>query len=140
MAVPAIDAWKSMLVSHDPAVLERLIDEHAVFESPVVHTPQAGKAKTVLYLTAADAVLNNGSFRYVAEWYAPGSAVLEFNAEIDGILVDGVDMIWWNAEDRIVRFKVMVRPLKAIQLLHERMAQTLERMLSAGRRPPAIGA
>jgi hypothetical protein len=132
--VPAvIEAWKSMLASHDPALLDRLIADDAVFESPVVHTPQAGKAKTALYLAAADAVLNNGSFRYVAEWYSDRSAVLEFNAQLDGLLVDGVDMIWWNEDDRIVRFKVMVRPLKAIEALHARMAQELARRLAMPR-------
>jgi hypothetical protein len=131
MVPPVIETWKSMLSSHDPAVLQRLISDDAVFESPVVHTPQQGKAKTVLYLSAADQVLNNGSFRYVAEWYGERSAVLEFNAEVDGIVVDGVDMIWWDDADRIVRFKVMVRPLKAIDTLHRKMAQTLERMLAA---------
>jgi hypothetical protein len=98
-------------------VLRRLIADDAVFESPVVHTPQQGKAKTVMYLSAADQVLNNGT--------CERSAVLEFNAEIDGVLVDGVDMIWWNDDQRIVRFKVMVRPLKAINTLHQRMAQAL---------------
>ena len=130
MVPAAIETWKSMLAAHDPAVLQGLIAEHAVFESPVVHTPQQGKAKVVLYLAAADRVLNNGSFRYVAEWYGERSAVLEFNAVVDGIMVDGVDMIWWGEDDRIVRFKVMVRPLKAIDILHQKMAQTLEGMLS----------
>jgi hypothetical protein len=120
-----------MLSSHEPHRLDALIDDSAVFESPVVHTPQVGKAKTVLYLTAADSVLNNGTFRYIGEWYAGRSAVLEFNADIDGVLIDGIDMIWWNDADRIVRFKVMVRPLKAIELLHGRMRQTLETMLAA---------
>jgi hypothetical protein len=130
--VPAVIAtWKAMLSSHEPHRLDALIDDSAVFESPVVHTPQVGKAKTVLYLTAADSVLNNGTFRYIGEWYAGRSAVLEFNADIDGVLIDGIDMIWWNDADRIVRFKVMVRPLKAIELLHGRMRQTLETMLAA---------
>jgi hypothetical protein len=130
--VPAVIAtWKAMLSSHEPHRLDALIDDSAVFESPVVHTPQVGKARTVLYLTAADSVLNNGTFRYVGEWYAERSAVLEFNADIDGVLIDGIDMIWWNDADRIVRFKVMVRPLKAIELLHGRMRQTLETMLAA---------
>lgn len=133
MPPAVIETWKSMLASHDPAVLDRLVADDAVFESPVVHTPQAGKAKTVLYLAAADAVLNNGRFRYVAEWHAERSAVLEFNADLDGLVIDGVDMIWWNEDDRIVRFKVMVRPLKAIEALHARMAQELARRLAPPR-------
>ncbi|MFN9773195.1 MAG: nuclear transport factor 2 family protein [Burkholderiales bacterium] len=97
----------------------------------MVHTSQVGKAKTVLYLCAADDVLNTPDFCYVGEWYGEHSAVLEFNATLDGIVMDGVDMIWWNADDRIVRFKVMVRPLKAINLLHQRMGQAPVRPLSS---------
>jgi hypothetical protein len=127
-----IEAWHDVMKRRDMQALRALLDDDAVFESPVVHTPQSGRAKTHLYLCAADQVLNNDTFRYVGEWYGDRTAVLEFNAEVDGIVVDGVDMIWWNEADRIVRFKVMVRPLKAINVLHQRMAQTLERMM-AGR-------
>ena len=127
-----IERWRAMLEAHDPTALDDLLAEDACFESPVVFTPQQGRAKTAMYLRAADRVLNNGTFRYVGEWYGPGSAVLEFEAEIDGVVVDGVDMIWWDASDRIVRFKVMVRPLKAIEALHQRMRETLERMMRGG--------
>ncbi len=128
MTAPAVAAWRAMLHSGDTSGLDALLADAVVFESPVVHTPQAGRRKTALYLRAADRVLNNGTFRYVGEWHARESAVLEFNVTVDGVEVDGVDMIWWDAEDRIVRFKVMVRPLKAIDLLRRKMAETLERM------------
>jgi hypothetical protein len=127
-----IEAWHALMNSRDLSGLDALLADEVVFESPVVHTPQAGRAKTALYLRAADRVLNAGAFRYVGEWHAERSAVLEFNTEIDGILIDGVDMIWWDERDRIVRFKVMVRPLKAIGLLHERMGAMLERMVKGG--------
>jgi hypothetical protein len=124
----AIAAWHALMARHDMAALDGLLADDVVFESPVVHTPQAGRAKTAMYLRAADRVLNGDAFRYVGEWYAERSAVLAFQTEIDGIVVDGVDMIWWDDRDRIVRFKVMVRPLKAIGALHERMRAMLERM------------
>jgi hypothetical protein len=85
-----------------------------------------GKAITHAYLAAALTVLNNRSFRYLGEWFGEDSAVLEFETEIEGIRMNGVDMIWWNAEGRITRFKVMVRPLKAINLLHQLMARALQ--------------
>jgi len=56
----------------------------------------------------------------------PHDAVLEFQVEIDGVAVNGVDMIRWNDEGRIVDFKVMIRPLKAINLIHQRMAAMLQ--------------
>ena len=97
-----------------------------VFESPVVHTPQAGKPVTAMYLQAALQVLVNDSFRYVNEWHGPTSAVLEFETTCEGILINGVDMITWNPDGQITHFKVMVRPLKAVSKLHELMGRMLQ--------------
>ena len=96
-----------------------------------MHTPQGGKAVTKSYLSAAFHVLFNSTFRYVREIRGPWDAMLEFETEIDGILVNGVDIIKWNMSGKIIEFKVMVRPLKAINLVHERMAA----MLATTQRP-----
>jgi len=122
-----IERWREIAKSHDAAGLELLLAEDVVFQSPVVHTPQRGKAITMKYLCAALAVLGGEKFRYVGEWFAESSAVLEFLAEMDGVEINGVDIIGWNAEGRIDRFKVMVRPLKAIDALHRAMAAKLAR-------------
>jgi hypothetical protein len=106
--------------------LMAMLAEDAVFQSPIVHTPQKGREITALYLASAAVVLNDESFRYLEEWIGPHSAVLEFEAVVDGITINGVDMIWWNENDQITRFKVMVRPLKAINLLHQKMAAQLQ--------------
>ena len=124
MMAKALAGWHEIVRTRDPGGLETLLAEDVVFQSPVVHTPQRGKAITIKYLTAALAVLGE-KFRYVEEWIGPESAALEFMTTIGGIEINGVDLIGWNAEGRIDRFKVMVRPLKAIQILHERMAATL---------------
>jgi ketosteroid isomerase-like protein len=121
-----IAAWHDLVRTHDASGLERLLAEDAVFYSPVVHTPQRGRALAVRYLTAAFAVFFNDSFRYVREIVAASDAVLEFETEIDAISVNGVDLIKWNAEGRITEFKVMLRPLKAIEVVHRRMAATLQ--------------
>jgi hypothetical protein len=126
MKPPVIERWHQLVASRDLAMLSQLLDPQVVFESPVVHTPQVGNAITHAYLAAAMTVLNNRSFRYLGEWFGEDSAVLEFETEIEGIRLNGVDMIWWNAEGRITRFKVMVRPLKAINLLHQLMARALQ--------------
>jgi hypothetical protein len=129
MSAPAvIERWHRLVKSRDPRELDAMLAGGVVFESPVVHTPQVGRAVTRAYLAAALSVLNNESFRYLGEWFAADSAVLEFETVIDGIRVNGVDMIRWNAEGRIVHFKVMLRPLKAIQLVHQLMAQQLAGM------------
>lgn len=122
--------WHEVVEARDEAKLRDLLDPDAVFESPVVHTPQQGREITTRYLMAAFDVLNNDSFHYLGRWDGDGSAVLEFATEIDGIRINGVDMIWWNAAGRITRFKVMVRPLKAINLLHQKMGARL--MAAAG--------
>lgn len=126
-----MQGWHALVKAQNPAGLEELLAEDAVFISPVVHTPQRGKAITKTYLSAAFVVFFNPSFRYVREIVGPSDAMLEFETEIDGISVNGVDIIKWNAAGKIVEFKVMVRPLKAIQIIHERMAA----MLAAGKRP-----
>lgn len=121
-----IERWHQLIASRDPSGLDELLAEDVTFSSPIVHTPQVGKALTRGYLLAAMEVLLSGSFRYVNEWVAEQSAVLEFEAVVDGITIQGVDIIHWNAADRIVRFKVMVRPLKAVNKLHELMGRMLQ--------------
>ena len=121
----AIRRWREIAKTHDSASLETLLADDVVFQSPVVHTPQRGKPITLKYLVAALAVLGGETFRYVGEWFGESSAVLEFVATIDGIEINGVDIIGWNAEGRIDRFKVMVRPLKAINALHQAMGARL---------------
>ncbi|QNQ11466.1 nuclear transport factor 2 family protein [Sphingomonas alpina] len=121
-----VGRWHDYIESNDPAKLDALIAEDAVFLSPAVHRPQAGKALVMHYLRAAMVVLNNDSFRYVDEWHGEGSAVLEFALSIDGIEIEGVDMIRWNEAGLITEFKVMLRPLKALNTVIPRMAAVLQ--------------
>lgn len=128
MQTPAtIERWHRLVKDRDMRALHELLAEDVVFVSPVVHTPQAGRAITQAYLQAALQVLNNSSFRYLNEWFGADSAVLEFECAVDGITVNGIDMIHWDAQGRIDRFKVMVRPLKAVNKLHELMGRELQR-------------
>ncbi len=120
-----IEAWHALVRSHDPRGLDALLAEDAVFVSPVVHTPQRGRMLTKAYLSAAFRVFFNPTFRYVRQIQGPSDAMLEFETEIDGVVVNGVDIIKWNPDGKIVEFKVMIRPLKAIQLIHERMAAVM---------------
>lgn len=120
-----VDHWHRLVHTHDASGLAALLDADVVFHSPVVHTPQRGKALTQWYLTAAFEVFFSGDFSYVREIRGECDCVLEFETIIDGILVNGVDLMRWNDEGRIIDFKVMIRPLKAIQLIHERMAAVL---------------
>lgn len=125
----ALSTWHALIQSRNPEGLEAILADDVVMHSPVVHTPLRGKAITHQYLNAALHVFINDSFRYVREVYGPSDAILEFEVSIDGILINGVDMIHWNEEGRIVDFKVMLRPLKAVNLIHQKMAE----MLAAGK-------
>jgi hypothetical protein len=127
-----IERWHRLVADRDMAALDDLLADDVVFHSPVVHTPQSGKPLTRMYLQAAMHVLGNGDFRYVGEWYAPGGAVLEFRTRLGDIEIDGIDMISWNDEGRITEFKVMVRPLKAVNLLHDLMRRMLEAAQAGG--------
>ena len=118
--------WHRLVRTQDPSGLNALLAEDAVFHSPVVHTPQRGRKLAAAYLSAAFHVFFNPSFRYVREIVGPSDAMLEFETEIDGIVVNGVDLIKWSAAGQIVEFKVMLRPLKAINLIHQRMAAMLQ--------------
>lgn len=111
----------------DPSALAAIIREDAVFHSPVVHTPQRGRALVVAYLAAAGQTLGNASFRYVRELVDGDTALLEFETEMDGIHVNGIDLIRFDADGMIADFKVMVRPLKAVNKVWEQMAAQLER-------------
>ena len=126
MTPSPIAAWHRAVQAQDPGALDALLDDDAVFLSPVVHTPQRGKKLAAMYLGAAFQVFFNPSFRYVREIHGPSDAMLEFETEIDGVLVNGVDILKWNEAGRVVEFKVMLRPLKAINVVHQRMAALLE--------------
>lgn len=125
MTIPTLDAWHRVVAERNAAGLDSLLADDVVFYSPVVHTPQVGKPITTMYLSAALRVFGNDTFRYVREVAGDHDAVLEFLVEIDGITVNGVDMIRWNEGGQITEFKVMLRPLKAVNLIHEKMAALL---------------
>jgi SnoaL-like domain len=122
-----LETWHRLVRDHDAAGLNDLLADEVVFFSPVVHTPQRGKQLTTMYLTAAFKVFVNESFRYVRELAGENDAVLEFEVEIEGIVVNGVDMLKWNDHGQIIEFKVMLRPLKAVNLIHQKMAEMLHR-------------
>ena len=128
MPHPTIATWHHQVKTRNSAGLDDLLAEDAVFLSPIVHSPQRGKALTRAYLHAAFEVFFNNNFRYVRELTRENDEMLEFETTIDGILVNGVDLIKWDAAGKITEFKVMIRPLKAINLIHERMGEMLQRL------------
>jgi ketosteroid isomerase-like protein len=123
--------WHEMLEQGDMSRLDEVLAEDCVFLSPVVHTPQEGRDLTRLYLTGAFNVFND-SFRYTKEVVSGDHAVLEFVCEVDGLQVNGVDIMTFDEQGRICEFKVMVRPLKAINLLHAKMKAMLEQLAGQG--------
>lgn len=128
-AAKGIAAWHKVIEGgSDPQALAAILRDDAVFHSPVVHTPQVGKPIVMAYLTAAGATLGNDSFTYLREVVDGETAVLEFQTEMDGIQINGIDMITFDDDGKIKDFKVMVRPLKAINKVWEMMAAQLERM------------
>lgn len=120
-----LSAWRDYVNSHDENKLWDMLHPDVVFESPVVHTPQRGREVTFKYLKAAFVVLGGSGFRYVGSWENASGVVLEFENEIEGIRLNGIDMITWNEAGQITHFKVMVRPLKAINMLHQMMGAQL---------------
>jgi hypothetical protein len=117
--------WHEVIFNQDRTKLLEILADDVVFHSPVVHTPQIGKQLTFMYLSAAFVVFFNDTFKYVREVVNETETLLEFEVEIDGILVNGIDMISWNEEGKITSFKVMIRPLKAVNLIHAKMGKLL---------------
>ena len=128
MSQQAAAIWHTVAMSRDVETISKVLHEDCVFESPVVHSPQLGKAITAKYLAAAGHTLGNAEFEYVGEWHRENSSVLEFKTSIDGIAINGVDMITCDDDGLIIHFKVMVRPLKAINMLHAKMGEMLQAM------------
>jgi hypothetical protein len=127
-ALDGLARWHQVALTNDEAKVLAILADDAVFESPVVHTPQVGKAITAKYLASAGQVFTDSGFQYVGEWRSERSAVLEFKAVVDGIAINGIDMISWNDEGLITNFKVMVRPLKGMNMLHAKMGEMLTTM------------
>ena len=135
-----IEKWHLHMKGQLPGGLDELLDDDVVFISPIVFTPQEGKAITKLYLQAAGQTLpgeqkssgapteGDKSFRYIKEVLSGSTAVLEFETYVEGKYVNGIDMITCNEAGKITEFKVMIRPLQAINLVHKQMAEMLERM------------
>ena len=137
----AVEKWYEVMKSNDMDKLDELLAEDVVFYSPVVYTPQKGKDITKMYLMAAGGVFGEGTkdtvsdsnksqsnFKYIKEIIGEKSALLEFETEMDGVYVNGVDVISWNEEGKITEFKVIVRPLQAVNMLHQKMQAMLESM------------
>ena len=128
-------------IANDPNKFDELLDENCTFYSPVVFTPIKGKEMTKMYLMAAGGVFGEGPtkgeeskskpFKYIKEVIDKNSAVLEFESTIDGIYINGIDLVSWNDEGKITEFKVIVRPLQAVNKLHEQMQNMLEQMKTA---------
>lgn len=124
----AFQAWHAYVRCPDATALHDLLDADVTFDSPVVHSTQRGREVTHAYLSAAAAVLGGASFRYVDQWRNDGGAVLEFVTEVDGVTINGVDIIGLTDDgQRIASFKVMIRPLKAVNLVHQFMGEMLAR-------------
>ncbi|MBY5162027.1 nuclear transport factor 2 family protein [Salsipaludibacter albus] len=131
-----IDRWHDLVEHRDPSGLDDLLADDVVFRSPVVHTPQEGRAVTAGYLRAAFDVLLSGDFRYVRDIRGAHDVALEFVVELDGTHVNGVDLVHFDDDGRIDEFTVMLRPLQAVELVHRLMGAQLER---AARPDPGTG-
>jgi hypothetical protein len=125
VATPVIDRWLDVIENGQTDDLDDMLAENAVFYSPAVFTPQHGRAKAATYLRAAEHMFSDTNFHYVNKWIDSHSAVLEFAAEIDGLTVEGVDILHWNDEGQLTSVKVMMRPFKGLQAVMAKMAELL---------------
>lgn len=128
---PPLEKWHQIVREWNVDAMDELLADDVVFFSPILFSPQKGKSLTILYLAGAMEILGNETFRYVREIIGARDALLEFETEIDGIYINGVDLLKWNDAGQLIEFKVMLRPLKAIQLVQQRMAELLQKTFGA---------
>ena len=131
MGSRAIENWHQVMRTGNVSTLPHILHDEVIFHSPVVHTPQIGKAKVIMYLSAATCVFEDTGFTYTREIFGDGQAMLEFTSVLDGVEVNGVDIVSWDKNDLITDFKVMVRPVKAVNIIWEKMGEMLELQKSA---------
>ena len=124
----SMELWHRIVKERDIKGLASFLDPDVTFHSPVLFEPQQGIKLTTFYLAAALQVLGNEHFTYVRELRDPPNAVLEFTTDIDGVIVNGVDMIQFNDKGLAIEFKVMLRPMKGIQIVQQRMFEMLGQM------------
>ena len=123
-----LDTWHKFIAHKDYQNLNDFIDDNAVLYSPIVFKPIEGSFMVGMYLMAAAEIIGNSSFKYVREVCDDENAILEFETEINGIIVEGVDMIRFTKEGKLKEIKVMIRPLKAVNIVHQKMGEYLEKM------------
>ena len=138
----AVKIWHQAMKSKDASIWNELLDDDVVFHSPVVFTPQKGKKITMMYLMAATGVFGSANkisrlsesiqaeskFHYINEIVGETSALLEFESEIEGTYINGADLLKWIENNKLTEVKVMVRPLQAVNMLHQKMKAMLESM------------
>ena len=123
-----ISKWHEVVKLRDYNLLKEILDENVIFYSPVVYTPQKGKSITLNYLSAANEVFNSSNFRYRKEIINDKSASLEFTLTIDDTDINGIDLISWNNSGLITEFKVFIRPLQGVNLIHKLMQNMIENL------------
>jgi hypothetical protein len=121
-----IETWHQFVQQGDIKILQSILSDNVVFHSPVLHTPQSGKPLATMYLSAAYYVFKDSDFTYNRQVIQDKQAVLEFETEIDGTVINGVDIIEWNDSGQIIEFKVMIRPLQGLQKIQQKMLEILE--------------
>ena len=131
MGSRAIENWHQVMRTGNVSTLPHILHDEVIFHSPVVHTPQIGKSKVIMYLSAATCVFEDTGFTYTREISGDGQAMLEFTSVLDGVEINGVDIVSWDKNDLITDFKVMVRPVKAVNIIWEKMGEMLELQKSA---------
>ena len=121
-----ISKWHDVVKNRDYNLLSEILHNDVIFYSPVVYSPQRGKDITLKYLAAASEVFNSSNFKYIKEINNQNLASLEFTLTIEHTEINGVDLISWDDAGLITEFKVFIRPLQGVNLIHKLMQQMLE--------------
>ena len=130
-AAASLQRWHEMVANVDLSNLPDILDDNAVFRSPMAFKPYVSATAVNLILNTVMQVFTEFTYhRQLAS--ADGlSVVLEFSAKVGDKSLKGIDMIQFNESGKIVDFEVMVRPFNGLQALGAEMGQRLAAFLPA---------
>lgn len=131
LAVPepvatSLQRWHAMVAALDLSAVGDLLAGDVAFSSPAYWKPYLGRQVVAHVLQTA--MGNFTDFAYHRQFVTGDGfhVVLEFSARIGDLDLKGIDMIAFDADGLITRFEVMIRPMKSLAAVAERMKASLD--------------
>jgi len=123
--------WRDLFAMENMPPVRDMLAEDIQMHSPAMHQVQRGPDLIADYITAAHEIFTRWDLDYVRAFQNGNEICMEFEGEIEGVTLNGVDIIRWNADDKIDDFKIMIRPASGLKKLGEVMVKILAEVQAA---------